>query len=285
DIPLLVENGLAPLFHLVIVVTADSETRVRRLVEHRGVTEADARSRIAAQATDDQRRAVADVLLDNSGAPGGLDDQVRALYRDRLVPFERNLREHKRVGAQYRLVPADPTWPDQARRLTARLKVVCAGRAVHIDHIGSTAVPGLDAKDVIDIQVMVPDLDTADALAEPLADAGFPPVAHVRADNPKPGTDPDAWAKRLHAGADPGRPATVHLRAEGSPAARFALVFRDWLRADPAARAEYLRLKQDAAAAAAGLTGHQAAVAYLKVKEPWFDSAYPRALAWSAGRD
>lgn len=65
DIPLLVESGMAPLFPLVVVVHADVELRVRRLVEQRGMAEADARARIAAQASDQQRRAVADVWLDN----------------------------------------------------------------------------------------------------------------------------------------------------------------------------------------------------------------------------
>ena len=67
DIPLLVESGMAPLFPLVVVVHADVELRVRRLVEQRGMPEDDARARIAAQADDEQRRAVADIWLDNSG--------------------------------------------------------------------------------------------------------------------------------------------------------------------------------------------------------------------------
>src|SRR5246500_2167519 len=72
DIPLLVESGMAPLFPLVVVVHSDVELRVRRLVEQRGMSEEDARARIAAQADDEQRRAVADVWLDNSGEPAEL---------------------------------------------------------------------------------------------------------------------------------------------------------------------------------------------------------------------
>src|ERR1700754_190871 len=67
DIPLLVETGMAPMFPLVVVVTAPIETRVERLIK-RGMDEADARARIAAQAPEEQRRAIADVLLDNSGS-------------------------------------------------------------------------------------------------------------------------------------------------------------------------------------------------------------------------
>ncbi len=69
DIPLLVENHTAPFFHLVVIVHADEDVRLHRLTTMRGVDEADARARIAAQATEEQRRAVADVWLDNSGTP------------------------------------------------------------------------------------------------------------------------------------------------------------------------------------------------------------------------
>ena len=68
DVPLLVETGQAASYDLVLVVEADPETRVARLVQ-RGLTAEDARARIAVQATDEQRRAVADVVLDNSGTP------------------------------------------------------------------------------------------------------------------------------------------------------------------------------------------------------------------------
>ncbi|MGA8249131.1 MAG: dephospho-CoA kinase, partial [Mycobacterium sp.] len=63
DIPLLVESGMAPLFPLVVIVHADVDVRLRRLVEQRGMPEEDARARIAAQADDEQRRAVADIWL------------------------------------------------------------------------------------------------------------------------------------------------------------------------------------------------------------------------------
>ncbi|MFC9896020.1 dephospho-CoA kinase [Nocardia sp. NPDC127579] len=278
DIPLLVENGLAPLMNLVVVVDVDAETRVRRLVEFRGVPESDARARISAQATDEQRRAVADVLLDNSGGPGEIDAAVHRLWTERLVPFEANKRARTPAPkGELRLVPADPAWSVQAERIIARLWVVCGAAAERIDHIGSTAVPGLDAKDVIDIQITVADLAAADGLRDALAEAGFPRREHITHDNPKPtAADPGLWGKRLHGNADPGRRANVHIRAAGTPGQQFALNFRDWLRSDAEARAEYLAVKREAEAKAAGLTGPAASDAYYGVKEPWFDSAYER---------
>ena len=83
DIPLLVETGQAAAFDLVLVVEADVDVRVARLVQ-RGLAEDDARARIAAQATDEQRRAVADVVLDNSGSPEHLAEQVDRFWAEQV---------------------------------------------------------------------------------------------------------------------------------------------------------------------------------------------------------
>ena len=182
DIPLLVESGMAPLFPLVVVVHADVEVRVRRLVEQRGMSEEDARARIAAQADDEQRRAVADVWLDNSGSPEELVQRARDVWHNRIVPFAHNLSARQIAGAPACLVPPDPNWPDQARRIVDRLKTACGHRALRVDHIGSTAVPDLDAKDVIDIQITVESLAVADELAEPLLSAGYPRIERITED-------------------------------------------------------------------------------------------------------
>ncbi|MEU2574432.1 dephospho-CoA kinase [Streptomyces anulatus] len=84
DVPLLTENGLAPFYDLVVVVDATSETQLERLVTLRGMTESDARARMAAQATRDQRRAVADLIVDNDGSLEALEPQVRTVW-DELV--------------------------------------------------------------------------------------------------------------------------------------------------------------------------------------------------------
>lgn len=275
DIPLLVESGLAPLFPVVIIVDADVDVRIARLIEHRGFTEADARSRIAAQASEEQRRAVADVWLDNSGSPDDLRRRALDLWHHRIVPFAANLDAKVPAVAQPLLVPADPTWAEQAGRIVTRLRTACGHRAVRIDHVGSTAVPGLDAKDVIDVQVTVSSLEVADELESALLAAGYPRLADVTEDTPHT-DDVTGWQKRLHASADPGRSTNVHLRVDGSPGQRFAILFRDWLIDDDAVRREYLGVKRDVVAA-----GHASTGAYADAKEPWFAVAYPRAQAWA----
>ena len=121
--------------------------------------------------------------------PGTADDlteRARELWYQRILPFAHNVQIREPARSAPGLVPADPTWPEQARRIVARLNTTCGHRALRIDHIGSTAVPGLDAKDVIDIQVTVDSLDVADELADALLRAGYPRTEESPPTSPKP---------------------------------------------------------------------------------------------------
>ncbi|WP_314413189.1 dephospho-CoA kinase [Streptomyces sp. DSM 40484] len=82
DVPLLTENGLAKLYDLVIVVDAPTETQLDRLVRLRGMTEEDARARMAAQATREERREIADVVIDNDVPLETLRQRVREVWAD-----------------------------------------------------------------------------------------------------------------------------------------------------------------------------------------------------------
>ncbi|MFC8450971.1 dephospho-CoA kinase [Kitasatospora sp. NPDC057223] len=80
DVPLLAENGLGPLFDLVVVVDAADEVRLDRLVRLRGMAEAEAKARMAAQATREARLAVADLVIDNGGPLDALAPRVRQVW-------------------------------------------------------------------------------------------------------------------------------------------------------------------------------------------------------------
>ena len=218
DVPLLVEGAMAPRFPLVVVVHADEEERVRRLVRQRGMTEADARARVAAQADDAARRAAADVWLDNGGAPAELDTAVDRLWRDRLVPFERNLRLRQPVAGSPTVTDPDPGWEAAGARLAARVSAATGDR-YPVAHVGPTAVPGMAAADVLDLQLGVDDEAGVRAVQEALGEAGFPRC-------------PDVSAGR-HGSADPERPARVHVQPVGSAPWRRMLLLRDWWRAHP----------------------------------------------------
>ena len=314
DVPLLVESGLGATYHLVVVVQATEEVRIERLTRERGMPEAEVRARIRAQVDDTQRAAAADVVLPNDGTLEELAQRVRALWTDRMRPFEENIRLRRAQPGPGELVIAapDPSWPVQYGRLAARLARAAGPIAQRIDHVGSTSVPDLPAQNVIDIQVTVASLADADVIADALGAVGFPRLAGQRTDNPKASewtapaelakhamaeprmprhaepangarhaapVEPEplepGWRKRMHASADPGRRANIHLRVAGSPNWRYALLMRDFLRAGPAARQEYATLK--ARLAASGLTR----AAYLEAKEPWFDAMWPRMQAWA----
>lgn len=198
DVPLLVEGHMAPFYDAVIVVHTDADVRLDRLVNLRGMDAADARARIEAQATDEQRRAVADIWLDNSGSPDELAAQARRVWTDRLIP----LRDNQLAGVPAELptepVPADPQWPAVGTRVVNRLWALLGGTATAIEHVGPTSDPTVPAAvGVIDARVTVADAAAADRAAELLSAGGFPPL---------PGAEP-----RVHATVDPGRPARVRI--------------------------------------------------------------------------
>ena len=80
DVPLLTENGLASLYDLVVVVDASPETQLDRLVRLRGMAEAEAKARMAAQATRADRLEIADLVIDNDGPLDALEPQVREVW-------------------------------------------------------------------------------------------------------------------------------------------------------------------------------------------------------------
>jgi len=277
DVPLLVETGLAAAYHLVVVVEAAATTRLARLVASRGLTREQAEARIRAQASDADRRAAADGLLTNDRTLADLYAAVDATWRGRLVPFEANLRHRRRAPRPARavLVAPEATWPAQAERLIARIRRAAADGPLRVDHIGSTSVPGLVAKDVLDVQVVLPDLAVAAEVAERLLAAGLVRQPGDWWDN---GWDGRRHPKLMTMNADPGRAANVHLREVSSPAWRDALLLRDWLRATPSGVEEYAARKRDLAA-----RPHDSIDAYAEAKTPWIASALARADAWAAG--
>ncbi|HEY8822422.1 MAG TPA: dephospho-CoA kinase [Dermatophilaceae bacterium] len=279
DVPLLVEKHMAARYHLTVVVGADEDIRVGRLTGERGFTEADARARVAAQANDRERWEAADVWLDNNGAVDSLLARVDTLWSDRIVGFNDNLMAGSRSRPDTpTVVPYDESWPFAAARLIQRITFVLGDRTIGIQHVGSTSVPGLAAKDVIDLQVAVRRLSDGDApeFVKALADRGFPRIEGndqdvVHSWSP----DPASWAKRFHGSADPGRVVHLHVREHGSSGWESALLFRDWLVAHPAERGDYADLKRVLAHSEATLPEYSIA------KEPWIASALERARAWA----
>jgi GrpB-like predicted nucleotidyltransferase (UPF0157 family) len=136
-----------------------------------------------------------------------------------------------------RIAEPDPAWPARFGVLGTRLRAALGDVALRIDHIGSTAVPGLAAKPVLDLQVSVAALEPVAPFRDPLVALG-----HVyREDNPE--------RTKRYFREPPGTARThIHVRRAGSFSEQFPLLFRDYLRTHRAAAAEYAAAKRRLAA-------------------------------------
>lgn len=166
-------------------------------------------------------------------------------------------------------------WPAEFAAISQRLRAALGDLALRIDHIGSTSVPGLAAKDVIDIQVTVAELD--ENVSASLSDAGFA-LKPFNRDHLPPGFDDagEQWRKFFFREQEDERRAHIHVRWVGAANQRYALLFRDYLRSHPAMSAAYGELKQRLAA---GLADPDS---YPDVKDPAVDLIYLAAEQWAS---
>jgi GrpB-like predicted nucleotidyltransferase (UPF0157 family) len=170
-----------------------------------------------------------------------------------------------------------PRWVDEFTQVARHIRDLVGRAAMRIDHIGSTAVPGLGGKDVIDIQITVSDLDEADGLTNPLRAAGFRQGATFEYDvfHKKPETDPEL--RKLFMREPEGERRThLHIRELGRFNQRYALLFRDYLRSSENVRAEYELLKRRASA-----LFPESIDGYLFLKEPVLHIIYEAASLWA----
>jgi GrpB-like predicted nucleotidyltransferase (UPF0157 family) len=134
------------------------------------------------------------------------------------------------------VVPYEAEWPELFRAVGRRLRQELGRIALRIDHIGSTSVPGLDAKPIIDVQVSVASFEPLDAYRLPLERSGFVYRA-------------DAELTKRYFRERPGERRThIHVRRAGSFNEQFALLSRDFLRTHPGSAAAYAALKHELAA-------------------------------------
>ncbi|THF85023.1 GrpB family protein [Deinococcus sp. KSM4-11] len=140
-----------------------------------------------------------------------------------------------RLTGPIEVVPYDPQWPALYGREARRLRDLLGGRVLALEHVGSTAVPGLHAKPIIDLDLTVADSADEAAYVPTLEAAGY----HLTIREPE-------WLEhRMFKGPDTD--INLHVWSPGSPEAIRHVIFRDWLRTHPADRAAYAALKRDLA--------------------------------------
>jgi GrpB-like predicted nucleotidyltransferase (UPF0157 family) len=138
-------------------------------------------------------------------------------------------------NAPINLAEYDPGWPALFTREASRIRTILGVGAVLVEHVGSTSVPGLAAKPIIDIVLAVPDSADEAAYAPGLTAAGY--VLWVR--------EPDWFEHRLFRGPDTD--INLHVFTAGASEIDRMLLFRDWLRASEADRDAYLKVKRELA--------------------------------------
>jgi GrpB-like predicted nucleotidyltransferase (UPF0157 family) len=172
------------------------------------------------------------------------------------------------------IVPYREGWPAEFAALGAALRGALGERAVAIHHIGSTSVPGLAAKDVIDIQVTVADL--GDSIDSALASIGYVPKEGVIGDHCPPGMELPTrdLEKRLFGRLE--RRVHLHVREAGRFNQRYPLFCRDYLRTHPLAASAYAEIKRQLAR-----YFPEDVEAYYDVKDPVFDVLMAGAEEWA----
>ena len=164
-------------------------------------------------------------------SPGG--GPARGALVRHLSSIPDDTTEDDAMAGVVEVVDHDPAWAAAFASIGGALREALGAVAVRIDHIGSTAVPGLAAKPVVDVQISVASLEPADGFRVPLQALGY---VH-RADNPE-------RTKRYFREPPGQRRTHVHVRRAGSFSEQFPLLFRDYLRVHPAGAAEYAAVKR-----------------------------------------
>ncbi len=171
------------------------------------------------------------------------------------------------------IVPYRLEWPGEFLALAQSLRQAFGEKALAIHHIGSTSVPGLDAKDIMDLQVTLASLEPS--VDDDLARAGFG-NAPLRIDHCPPGrTLPPSELEKRFTNSQ-GRAANLHLRVRGRFNQRYPLLCRDYLRSHPFAAAAYAEIKRQLAQ-----RFPDDAESYYAIKDPVFDVLMEGAEAWA----
>jgi GrpB-like predicted nucleotidyltransferase (UPF0157 family) len=167
-------------------------------------------------------------------------------------------------------------WPKEYETIRAHLQTVLGSLVLHIDHIGSTSVPGLGAKDVIDIQITVQELSPK--IIQKMVNAGYEHVSRITSDHVPLGenSNPRLWKKFIFNQPQGERRANLHVRVDGNPNQRYPLLFRDYLRAHPNSAKSIELIKREIAKRHA-----DDIETYYDIKDPVYDLIWDAALEWA----
>jgi GrpB-like predicted nucleotidyltransferase (UPF0157 family) len=182
------------------------------------------------------------------------------------------------IVALIEIAPYNPNWPAEFQRVAAPLREAMGDLALRIHHIGSTSVPGLPAKDIIDVQVAVATLDQAEIAAR-LTSLGYEWREAITGDHVPPEWQgqPEQWSKMFFREPAGSRPTNTHIRVLGHANQRYAVLFRDYLRHDAVSTGAYAQIKF-----ALARLHPDDMDAYYDIKDPACDLIMAAAECWAA---
>ncbi len=206
------------------------------------------------------------------------------LAADVATSFVRSIAWRREIWGELmiEILPYDLRWPAEFATIGAELRRLLGDLALRIDHIGSTSVPNLPAKNIIDVQLTVVALEPFAPLQNALEGGGYRPLSEIRVDHQPPGDLSliSGWNKRFANAPEGRRPANIHIRVQGYPNQRYALLFRDYVRASPAVAAAYAAVKRQLAA-----FHPDDITAYVTIKDPVCDLIMAGATDWATTSD
>ena len=168
------------------------------------------------------------------------------------------------------VVPHDPTWQQAFAREIAAIRAACAGTTLAFHHIGSTAIPGILAKPIIDMLGTVETLEHVDQIVAALALLGYEDMGAFGIEGRRYFRKSDRFGYRSH---------HLHIFKEGSPHVERHIAFRDYLLAHPDIATQYSALKAKLTRGAAPTWD-----AYMNGKDPFVQKTEKDAIAWSRKR-
>lgn len=176
------------------------------------------------------------------------------------------------------IVAHNPKWKEEFQSIRTGIAEKLGDTIIQIDHIGSTAVDGLDAKDCIDIQITVKSLNQLDEVIEGLTKLGYLYRPDINRDHIPPGWQGDSanWDKRYFRAGESQRRTNIHVRQLGMANQRYALLFRDYLRANRQVALIYAQLKR-----AISQYHSEDIEAYCVIKDPACDLIMDAAEKWA----
>lgn len=165
-------------------------------------------------------------------------DECHGVFVIMACMSENEVNIHNRPNRRYELIKYDPVWASRFDEIASNIKPIFGDNLVQIEHVGSTAVPGMTAKPIVDVSVAVKDLASVPAVYEAMKELGFQPLGDFIQR-----TEPEEYFVQNGENSN-DRLANIHVMQVGNPEINDMITLRDFLRSNASAADEYVKQKQ-----------------------------------------